>query len=153
MCFLVTSLSFSLLSQSRLLIEEYKAYIDKMEKSSECLSILDWIWIFYAWHSVVEKVKWEVENLVWSEDVRSHTLSREKGVKHCRELQYPWPCTNPSWVQARTKPHKSELCASYWSALISLAPFEQGCRMTVIPPQSGLSAHAERAVGFSLKCT
>lgn len=152
LCFLVTSLSFSLLSQSRLLIEEYKAYTDKTEKSFECISILVWIQIFWAWPSVMEKVNWEVGSLVWSEGVRSHTPSRGKGIKHCTESQYPGPCTGPSCAQASTQRHKSALCASYWSPLISSASFEEGCRMPVIPPPSRPSAHAESALGFSLKC-
>lgn len=132
----------------QLLIEEYKAYIEKMKKAFECISILDWIWIFCAWPSIMEKVKWEVGSLVWSEVVHSHTPSRVRGIKHCTEPQYPGLCTSPSCVQASTKPHKSELCASYQSPLIFSAPFEQDCRMTVIPPQSGPSAHAASAVGF-----
>jgi len=88
MCFLVTSLSYALWLQRRLLNEEYKTYICNIVKSFECMSILDWVWVFCAWPSVIQKDKWKGGSLFWSEGVQSHTPIRVTGIKHCMELQY-----------------------------------------------------------------
>lgn len=158
MCFLVILLSFSLSSLRRLVIDEYKAYVYKMEKSFEWVSLLDQVCV-----PVLGSLQQsEVGCLVWSEGVHSHRLSREKKIKPCMTLQYPGPFTGPSCMQASTEPYKSQRCAitntkrqrcaNYQSPLISSIPFEQGCRMTLIPPQSGpLPTQGE--VVFSLKCT
>lgn len=82
--------------------------------------------------------KSQVRSWDWSEGVLSRTPNRVKWINHCMDLQNPGPCSVPSCVQLSTKPHKS---ASYWSPLVSSAPFEEGCKMTMIPPQSRLSDH------------